>query len=92
MKVQFTPPFEIGLNLTLQNYFLGLQIKQLQNGTFLSQSKYYRDVLKKFEMDGCKEASTPITTSCYLDADEHGTTVDQTKFRGCSISQREGLI
>jgi len=43
-------------------------------------------------MDGCKEASTPITTSCYLDADEHGTTVDQTKFRGCSISQREGLI
>jgi len=33
-------------------------------------------------MDDCKEASTPIATSCYLDADEHGTTVDQTKFRG----------
>jgi len=64
------------------NYFLGLQIGQLKNGTFLSQSKYCRDVLKKFEMKGCKEASTPISTSCYLDADEHGTTVDQTKFRG----------
>jgi len=64
------------------NYFLGLQIKQLQNGTFLNQSKYCRDVLKKFEMDSCKEASTLIATSCYLDADEHGTAVDQTKFRG----------
>ena len=64
------------------NYFLGLQIKQLQNGTFLNQSKYCRDVLKKFEMDSCKEASTPIATSCYLDTDEHGIAVDQTKFRG----------
>jgi len=33
-------------------------------------------------MDSCKEASTPIATSCYLDADEHGISVDQTKFRG----------
>jgi len=33
-------------------------------------------------MDNFKDASTPITTSCYLDTDEHGTTVDQTKFRG----------
>jgi len=34
-------------------------------------------------MDSCKEASsTPIATSCYLDADEHGIAVDQTKFRG----------
>jgi len=64
------------------NYFLGLQIKQLKNGTFLSQTKYCRDVLKKFEMEGCKEASTPMSTSCYLDANEYGTTVNQTKFRG----------
>jgi len=64
------------------NYFLGLQIKQLKNDTFLNQSKYCRDVLKRFEMDSCKEVSTPIATSCYLDADEHGTAVDQTKFRG----------
>jgi len=63
------------------NYFLGLHIKQLQNDTFLNQSKYCRDVLKKFEMDSCKEASTPIANSCYLDADEHGTPGDQTKFR-----------
>jgi hypothetical protein len=30
------------------SYFLGLQIKQLKNGTFVSQDKYIKDMLKKF--------------------------------------------
>jgi len=64
------------------NYFLGVQIKQMRIGTFLSQTKYCRVVLRKFEMENCKEASTPISTSCYLDVDENGITLDQTKFRG----------
>jgi hypothetical protein len=29
------------------NYFLRLQIKQLMNGTFVSQGKYIKDMLKK---------------------------------------------
>jgi len=36
----------------------------------LSQSKYYKEVLKKFGLDTTKEASTPIETSCYLVKDE----------------------
>jgi len=32
-------------------------------------------------MKNCKEASTPIATRCYLDVDETGVDVDQTKFR-----------
>jgi len=51
-------------------FFLGLQIKQMENGTFISQSKYCKEVLKKFGMDTTKEASTPMGTSCYLDKDE----------------------
>ena len=39
-------------------------------------------MLTKFEMENYKEASTPISTSCYLDANENGTTVDQTQFEG----------
>jgi hypothetical protein len=31
-------------------YFLGFQIKQLQDGTFISQTKYIQDILKKFGM------------------------------------------
>ena len=54
------------------NFFLGLQVKKMKNGTFMSQSKYCKELLKKFEMEKCKEASTPISTSCYLDLDEKG--------------------
>jgi len=33
-------------------------------------------------MENCKEASTPMSTNYYMDAELAGTTVDQTKFRG----------
>ena len=33
------------------SYFLGFQIKQLKNGTFVSQGKYIKDTLKKFGMN-----------------------------------------
>jgi len=63
-------------------YFLGLQVKQLKYETFLSQSKYCFDILKKFKMENCKEAATPIATNCLMDADEAGNQVDSTKYRG----------
>jgi len=33
-------------------------------------------------MESCKEASTPMPSSCYMDADAAGKGVDQTKYRG----------
>ena len=63
------------------SFFLGLQVKQSKDDIFLSQTKYYKEILKNFEMENCKEASTPMSTSCYMEVDLAGTTVDQTKFR-----------
>ena len=63
-------------------YFLGLQVKQLKHETFLNQSKYYFDLLKKFKMEDCKEAATPIATNCLMDANEVGQSVDSIKYRG----------
>jgi hypothetical protein len=40
-------------------YFLGFQIKQLQEGTFIHQTKYTQDILKKFEMKNAKSIKTP---------------------------------
>jgi hypothetical protein len=45
-----THKFEISMIEEL-TYFLGFQVKQLKEGTFLSQTKYIQDILKKF---GCK--------------------------------------
>jgi len=64
------------------SFFLGLQVKQTKDGVFLCQSKYCKEILKKFEMESCKEASTPMPSSCYMDVDVAGKRVDQTKYRG----------
>jgi hypothetical protein len=44
-------------------YFLGFQIKQLQDGTFISQTKYIQDILKKFGMKDGKPIKTPMGTN-----------------------------
>jgi len=51
------------------NYVLGLQVKQLKDGIFLNQTKYCKDMLRKFGMDKCKPISTSFSTSYHLDHD-----------------------
>ena len=63
------------------SYFLGLQIKQLKNGTFVSQSKYIKDMIKKFGMSDSKAISTPMGTNDNLDSDASGNMVDQKLYR-----------
>nr|GEW80498.1 ribonuclease H-like domain, reverse transcriptase, RNA-dependent DNA polymerase [Tanacetum cinerariifolium] len=40
-------------------FFLGLQVKQLSDGIFISQDKYVKDMLKKFDMESVRTATTP---------------------------------
>jgi hypothetical protein len=58
-------------------YFLGFQIKQLQEGTFISQTKYIQDILNKFGMKDAKPIKTPMGTNRHLDLDTGGKSVDQ---------------
>jgi hypothetical protein len=62
-------------------YFLGFQIKQIQEGTFISQTKYIQDILKKFGMKNGKPIKTPMGTNGYLDLDTGGKFVDQNVYR-----------
>jgi len=64
------------------NYFLGLQIKQTKEGIFINQAKYVKDLLKKFDFEGMKPLSTPMSSSIKIDKDENGKAVDITKYRG----------
>ena len=63
------------------SFFLGLQIKQLKEGTFVCQSKYVKDILKKFGMEDAKPIKTPMATNGHLDLDEGGNPVDQKLYR-----------
>ncbi|KAL5551357.1 hypothetical protein UlMin_001533 [Ulmus minor] len=67
-------------------YFLGLQIKQSKEGIFLNQSKYIKDLLKRFGMENSKAASTPMSSTIKLDKDESGVSVDITKYRESLLS------
>jgi hypothetical protein len=72
--------FEISIIGEL-SYFLGLQIKQLKNGTFVSQGKYIKNMLKKFDMEDAKGISTPMGINGSLDSDASGNMVDQNMYR-----------
>ena len=37
------------------SFFLGMQVKQSKYGNFLCQSKYCKEILKKFEMEVAKK-------------------------------------
>ncbi|RVW12223.1 hypothetical protein CK203_084261 [Vitis vinifera] len=63
------------------NFFLGLQIKQLKEGTFINQAKYIRDLLKRFNMEA-KTMKTPMSSSIKLDKDEKGKSINSTMYRG----------
>jgi hypothetical protein len=62
-------------------YFLGFQVKQLQEGTFISQTKYIQDILTKFGMKDAKPIKTPMRTNGHLDLDTGGKSVDQKVYR-----------
>ncbi|GJV42292.1 putative ribonuclease H-like domain-containing protein [Tanacetum coccineum] len=57
-------------------FFLGLQVKQKEDGFFISQDKYVTKILKKFSITDVKTASTPIETQKPLLKDEDGKEVD----------------
>jgi hypothetical protein len=59
------------------NYFLGFQVKQLKEGTFISQIKYTQDLLKRFGMKDAKPAKTPMGTNEHLNLDKGGKSIDQ---------------
>jgi hypothetical protein len=57
--------FEIPL-LGELSFFLGIHIRQNIQGIFISQTKYIREMIKRFRMEDCKPVTTTMKTSCKL--------------------------
>ncbi|GJX82488.1 retrovirus-related pol polyprotein from transposon TNT 1-94 [Tanacetum coccineum] len=64
------------------SFFLGLKISQNPKGIFINQSKYAKEILKKFDLHNSDPVDTPMVEQTKLDEDLSGTPVDQTRYQG----------
>jgi hypothetical protein len=69
-----TDRFEIS---GFSHFFLAFQIKQAKDETFISQTKYTRNTLKKFGIHKVKPIKTHMGTNGHFDLDMGGISVDQ---------------
>jgi hypothetical protein len=72
--------FEMSL-LGELSFFLGLHIHQSNKGIFISQTKYIREMIKRFSMEDCKPIITPMQTSCKLSKDDDSKSTYQRQYR-----------
>jgi hypothetical protein len=57
-------------------FSLGIQVKQMKQGTFVYQAKYTKDLMKKFNMAELKPVSTLMSSAVSLGPDENGEARD----------------
>ncbi|GJV40698.1 putative ribonuclease H-like domain-containing protein [Tanacetum coccineum] len=67
-------------------FFLGLQVKQKEDGIFIGQDKYVAEILKKFDFASVKTASTLVETQKPLVKDEEAADVDVHLYRSMIVS------
>jgi hypothetical protein len=72
--------FEMSL-LEELSFFFGLQVRQRNQGIFISQTKYIREMIKSFIMEDCKPVTTPMQTSFKLSKDDDSKYIDKRKYR-----------
>ena len=75
-----TDRFEISMMGELE-YFLGFEIKQYQEGSFIKQEKYTEDMITRFKMHEAKPMKTPMSTTLDLKPNLDGKEVDQKVYR-----------
>lgn len=58
------------IDLREMTFFLGMEIKHMQDQIFICLKKYANNILKKFRMDNCKSISTPMNQKDKLMKDD----------------------
>jgi hypothetical protein len=61
-------------------FFLGIQVKQTKQGTFVHQAKYTKDLMKVFNMAELKPVSTPMSSAASLGPNDDGEAVNQGEY------------
>jgi hypothetical protein len=61
-------------------FFLGIEVKQMKQGTVVHQVKYTKGLMKKFNMAKFNPVSKPMSTAVSLGLDEDGKAIDQREY------------
>ncbi|XP_059658785.1 secreted RxLR effector protein 161-like [Cornus florida] len=78
--INMSNTFEMSMVSEL-TFFLGLQVKQLDEGNFISQLKFVKELVKKFGLKDSKHVQTLFSTSSKLDRDSDPNKVDPSLYR-----------
>jgi len=68
-------------DLGLLKYFLGIEVKQIEHGIFISQTNYAKQIVKRFKMENSKPAPTPIATGLKLSKEDSSKEVNPTLYK-----------
>ncbi|KAI3754854.1 hypothetical protein L1987_54646 [Smallanthus sonchifolius] len=61
-------------------FFLGLQVRQSNDGILIHKGKYVDDIIAKFKFTDAQAATTLMATRPVLDVDKNGAAVDQKQY------------
>ncbi|PWA98023.1 hypothetical protein CTI12_AA024020 [Artemisia annua] len=87
LKKSMTGEFEM-TDIGLMSYYLGIEVKQTDEGIFISQEGYAKEILKRFGMDKCNPVGTPIEHKAKPSKHDGGEAVDSTLFKSLVGSLR----
>nr|GEU97809.1 retrovirus-related Pol polyprotein from transposon TNT 1-94 [Tanacetum cinerariifolium] len=87
LKKSMTREFEM-TDIGLMSYYLGIEVKQRDEGIFICQERYAKEILKRFGMDKCNPVGTPIEHKVKPSKHDRGKAVDSTLFKSLVGSLR----
>jgi hypothetical protein len=76
------------MNIGFMFYYLGSEIKQEEDGIFVSQEKFARDVLMKFKMEDCIRVNTPVECGVKMSKNDEGEKISSITFKSLVGSLR----
>nr|GEV80828.1 retrovirus-related Pol polyprotein from transposon TNT 1-94 [Tanacetum cinerariifolium] len=68
-------------DIGLMSYYLGIKVKQTDEGIFICQERYANEILNRFGMDKCNPVGTPIEHKVNPSKHDGGKVVDSTLFK-----------
>ncbi|KAJ3676856.1 hypothetical protein LUZ60_002580 [Juncus effusus] len=75
-------------DLGLMSYFLGLEVKQSNDGIFISQEVYAKEILRRFKMEDCNPINTPVESGIKLSHFDEDKTIDAKLYKSLVGSLR----